>query len=89
MTTSANHINSRQQSAISGLNGQAHINERSTMCCRATCVRSCRDDRGQILTNRKQMAVGVVENARPDLAIDGLEVVTFNVPRTSRTPWTP
>ena len=33
----------------------------------------------QILTNRKQMAVSVVENARPDLAKMGLEVVTFNV----------
>ena len=28
----------------------------------------------QILTNRKQMAVSVVENARPDLAKMGLEV---------------
>ena len=33
----------------------------------------------KILTNRKQMAVSVVENARPDLAKMGLEVVTFNV----------
>lgn len=33
----------------------------------------------QILTNRKQMAVSVIENARPDLAKMGLEVVTFNV----------
>lgn len=33
----------------------------------------------QILTNRKQMALSVIENARPDLAKMGLEVVTFNV----------
>lgn len=32
-----------------------------------------------ILTNRKQMAVSVLENARPDLAKMGLEIVTFNV----------
>ena len=32
-----------------------------------------------ILTNRKQMALSVLENARPDLAKMGLEIVTFNV----------
>ena len=32
-----------------------------------------------ILTNRKQMAISVVDNARPDLAKMGLEVVTFNL----------
>ena len=76
------YINSRQQSAISNFLGmdEAHINEKINDVLQGNLreiVSEMTVD--QILTNRKQMAVSVVENARPDLAKMGLEVVTFNV----------
>ena len=76
------YINSRQQSAISNFLGmdEAHINEKINDVLQGNLreiVAEMTVD--QILTNRKQMAVSVVENARPDLAKMGLEVVTFNV----------
>ena len=76
------YINSRQQSAISYFLGmdEAHINEKINDVLQGNLreiVSEMTVD--QILTNRKQMAVSVVENARPDLAKMGLEVVTFNV----------
>jgi len=64
------YINSRQQSAISNFLGMDEGNLREIVSEMTV---------DQILTNRKQMAVSVVENARPDLAKMGLEVVTFNV----------
>ena len=76
------YINSRQQAAISNFLGmdEAHINEKINDVLQGNLreiVSEMTVD--QILTNRKQMAVSVVENARPDLAKMGLEVVTFNV----------
>lgn len=76
------YINSRQQSAISNFLGmdEAHINEKINDVLQGNLreiVSEMTVD--QILTNRKQMAISVVENARPDLAKMGLEVVTFNV----------
>lgn len=72
------YIMSRQQAAISnflGMNEQG-INEKVQGNLREIVSDMTVD---QILTNRKQMAVSVIENARPDLAKMGLEVVTFNV----------
>lgn len=65
------YINSRQQSAISNFLGmdEAHINEKINDVLQGNLreiVSEMTVD--QILTNRKQMAVSVVENARPDLA---------------------
>lgn len=76
------YINSRQQAAISNFLGmdEAHINEKINDVLQGNLreiVSEMTVD--QILTNRKQMAISVVENARPDLAKMGLEVVTFNV----------
>ena len=76
------YINSRQQAAISIFLGmdEAHINEKINDVLQGNLreiVSEMTVD--QILTNRKQMAISVVENARPDLAKMGLEVVTFNV----------
>lgn len=76
------YINSRQQAAISNFLGmdETHINEKINDVLQGNLreiVSEMTVD--QILTNRKQMAVSVVENARPDLAKMGLEVVTFNV----------
>ena len=76
------YINTRQQAAISNFLGmdEAHINEKINDVLQGNLreiVTEMTVD--QILTNRKQMAVSVVENARPDLAKMGLEVVTFNV----------
>ena len=76
------YINSRQQAAISNFLGmdEAHINEKINDVLQGNLreiVSEMTVD--QILTNRKQMAISVVENARPDLAKMGLEGVTFNV----------
>ena len=76
------YINSRQQAAISNFLGmdETHINEKINDVLQGNLreiVSEMTVD--QILTNRKQMAISVVENARPDLAKMGLEVVTFNV----------
>lgn len=65
------YINSRQQAAISNFLGmdEAHINEKINDVLQGNLreiVSEMTVD--QILTNRKQMAVSVVENARPDLA---------------------
>ena len=76
------YINSRQQSAISNFLGmdEAHINEKINDVLQGNLREIVSEmTLDQILTNRKQMAVSVVENARPDLAKMGLEVVTFNV----------
>ena len=77
------YIMSRQQAAISnflGMNEQG-INEKVNDDVLQGNLREIVSDMtvDQILTNRKQMAVSVIENARPDLAKMGLEVVTFNV----------
>ena len=65
------YINSRQQAAISNFLGmdEAHINEKINDVLQGNLreiVSEMTVD--QILTNRKQMAISVVENARPDLA---------------------
>ena len=79
------YIMSRQQAAISnflGMNeqGSAGINEKVNDVLQGNLREIVSDMTvDQILTNRKQMAVSVIENARPDLAKMGLEVVTFNV----------
>lgn len=78
----ADYIYSRQQTAISNFLGmdEAHINEKINDVLQGNLreiVSEMTVD--EILTNRKQMAISVVENARPDLAKMGLEVVTFNV----------
>lgn len=76
------YINSRQQSAISNFLGMdekaidAKINDVLQGNLREIVSEMTVED---ILTNRKQMAIKVVENARPDLAKMGLEVVTFNL----------
>ena len=76
------YIMSRQQAAISnflGMNEQG-INEKVNDVLQGNLREIVSDMTvDQILTNRKQMAVSVIENARPDLAKMGLEVVTFNV----------
>ncbi len=76
------YINSRQQAAISnflGMNEKAideKINDVLQGNLREIVSEMTVED---ILTNRKQMALSVLENARPDLAKMGLEVVTFNL----------
>ena len=76
------YIMSRQQAAISnflGMNEQG-INDKVNNVLQGNLREIVSDMTvDQILTNRKQMAVSVIENARPDLAKMGLEVVTFNV----------
>lgn len=75
------YIMSRQQAAISnflGMNEQG-INDKVNDVLQGNLREIVSDIVDQILTNRKQMAVSVIENARPDLAKMGLEVVTFNV----------
>lgn len=76
------YIMSRQQAAISnflGMNEQG-INDKVNDVLQGNLREIVSDMTvDQILTNRKQMAVSVIENARPDLAKMGLEVVTFNV----------
>ena len=64
------YINSRQQAAISNFLGmdEAHINEKINDVLQ-----------GNLREIVSEMTVSVVENARPDLAKMGLEVVTFNV----------
>lgn len=76
------YVYSRQQTAISNFLGmdEAHINDKINDVLQGNLreiVSEMTVD--EILTNRKQMAISVVENARPDLAKMGLEVVTFNV----------
>lgn len=76
------YIQSRQQAAISNFLGMdekaidAKINDVLQGNLREIVSEMTVED---ILTNRKQMAIKVVENARPDLAKMGLEVVTFNL----------
>ena len=76
------YIKARQQAAISnflGMNEEAFdekINDVLQGNLREIVSEMTVEN---ILTNRKQMAQSVVENARPDLAKMGLEVVTFNV----------
>lgn len=76
------YINSRQQAAISNFLGMdekaidAKINDVLQGNLREIVSEMTIEE---ILTNRKQMAIKVVENARPDLAKMGLEVVTFNL----------
>lgn len=76
------YIMSRQQAAISnflGMNEQG-INDKVNDVLQGNLREIVSDMTvDQILTNRKQMALSVIENARPDLAKMGLEVVTFNV----------
>lgn len=76
------NIMSRQQAAISnflGMNEQG-INDKVNDVLQGNLREIVSDMTvDQILTNRKQMALSVIENARPDLAKMGLEVVTFNV----------
>ena len=76
------YIMSRQQAAISnflGMNEQG-INDKANDVLQGNLREIVSDMTvDQILTNRKQMALSVIENARPDLAKMGLEVVTFNV----------
>ena len=69
------YINSRQQAAISNFLGmdEAHINEKINDVLQG----NLREIVSEMTV--EQMAVSVVENARPDLAKMGLEVVTFNV----------
>lgn len=76
------YIKSRQQAAISNFLGmnEASINDKVNDVLQGNLREIVSDMTvDQILTNRKQMAVSVIENARPDLAKMGLEVVTFNV----------
>lgn len=76
------YIMSRQQAAISNFLGMSEqgINEKVNDVLQGNLREIVSDMTvDQILTNRKQMAVSVIENARPDLAKMGLEVVTFNV----------
>lgn len=76
------YINSRQQAAISNFLGMdenaidAKINDVLQGNLREIVSEMTIEE---ILANRKQMAIKVVENARPDLAKMGLEVVTFNI----------
>ena len=76
------YVMSRQQAAISnflGMNEQG-INDKVNDVLQGNLREIVSDMTvDQILTNRKQMALSVIENARPDLAKMGLEVVTFNV----------
>ena len=71
------YINSRQQAAISNFLGmdEAHINEKINDVLQGNLreiVSKMTVD--QILTNRKQMAVSVVETHCPDLAKMGLRL---------------
>lgn len=76
------YITGRQQSAISNFLGmdEKGINDKVNDVLQGNLREIVSDMTvDQILTNRKQMALSVIENARPDLAKMGLEVVTFNV----------
>ena len=74
------YIMSRQQAAISNFLNEQGINDKVNDVLQGNLREIVSDMTvDQILTNRKQMAVSVIENARPDLAKMGLEVVTFNV----------
>ena len=76
------YISARQQAAISNFLGMSEdgINEKINDVLQGNLREIVSEMTvNDILTNRKQMAISVVENARPDLAKMGLEVVTFNV----------
>ncbi len=81
-TNAKDYIKNRQQSAISNFLGMdekaidSKINDVLQGNLREIVSEMTVED---ILTNRKQMAISVLDNARPDLAKMGLEVVTFNL----------
>lgn len=81
-TDAKQYINGRQQAAISNFLGMSEeeidkkVNDVLQGNLREIVSEMTVND---ILTNRKQMAVSVMENARPDLAKMGLEIITFNL----------
>lgn len=81
------YITGRQQSAISNFLGmdEKGINDKVNDVLQGNLREIVSDMTvDQILTNRKQMALSVIENARPDLAKMGLEVALYKFPITEK-----
>lgn len=81
-TDRADYIRMRQQAAISNFLGMQEegINDRTNDILQGNLREIVAEMTvNEVLTQRKAFASRVIENARPDLAKLGLEVVTFNV----------